>query len=130
MSKRTKQSTIYSWNFDKDYKERDKNGNLKPSKRYLILYHSLLSNKTTLKLATNKPNAFKLLIYMFDYSCGQQTFQFPRSVNQKIFNSVRTFDTAVKDLIGYGFIEIIEKGGFIGGLCVPTTFRFSDKWHN
>lgn len=96
----------------------------KTKDRHVRLTDNMLKDDVWLSLP---PSAKILYIYMKLWACGNDTFQYSKSLATNIM-SPSAYISSVRTLISKGFIEktgYIPKGGH-----TPTTYKFSTKWLN
>jgi len=118
----SKSKVFSSYKTTKEYKSMGKEQK-KKNNSFVGLPHCLLMDNVILSL---KPTTFKILVYMHDYSNGEQEFTFPKSIYTKI-TTAETFKKAKEELIEKGFIEEIANGK---NTRTESIYRFTDKWND
>ena len=97
----------------------------KSEDRHIRITHSMLMNE---KFKQISYSAKVLYMYMKEYASGSEQFEYPQqlALRNKVINSSATFETAKKELIENGFIEVVR-------CCkcsrIPNLYKFSDKWY-
>ena len=89
--------------------------------KFVQLYHSQITHKNFLKLSSI---AKVVYIYMSDYSNGNMTTKFPKSI-YSTFTTTPTFLKAINELCEKGFVEVIECGRFTR---TQNIYKFISKW--
>ncbi len=93
-------------------------------KQYIRIGLSLLDHP---KVRSLKNVSFKTLVYMHEYCWGKWEFTFPHAIYNGILGiSTNGFQSAKKELIEKGFIELIEDYEQGGGEM--HKFCFSNRW--
>ncbi len=90
---------------------------------FVMIYSSLFTSKAYRDL---KPISRDIYIGMVLYAKGNFITEYPYRIYKNICSKA-TFQTAIKDLVEHGFIEIISSGRFNHR---PNNYSFCDKWHN
>ena len=123
MIKEEKKKKVFaSYKTSAEYKSMGREAK-KKNNSFVGLPHCFLMDKVILSL---KPTTFRILVYMYDYSNGEQEFTFPKSIYSKI-TTIQTFKNAIRELKEKGIIEEIENGKFTR---TENKYRFSDKWND
>lgn len=117
-NKKDKENIVFApWRHDEKYKPEKG----KKAKCFVALPHSLLMNNRYINL---KASTQKIYTYMTSYANGGEYTKFPKSIYTKI-TTTQTFNTAIKELIENGFIEIEVHGK---NTRTENLYRFIDKW--
>lgn len=89
---------------------------------FVMIYSSLYNSNAYRNL---KPISKDIYIGMVLYAKGNYVTEYPHRIYKNICSKA-TFQTAIKELVGHGFIEIISSGKFNHR---PNEYKFCDKWH-
>ena len=115
----SKMKVFAKWRHNENYQMLGENKKKKLS--FVPIPHTLLMNENFIRL---KDSSKKIYLYMTDYANGQEITTFPKSIYEKI-TTKETFSNAIKELVEYGFIEII---GFGKNTRTANIYKFIDKW--
>lgn len=89
---------------------------------FVMLYSTLYNSIAYRDL---KPISKDIYIGMVLYAKGNFITEYPYRIYKNICSKA-TFQTAIKELVGHGFIEIISSGKFNHK---PNEYKFCDNWH-
>ena len=117
--KESNMKVFTKWRHDENYQMLGENKKKKLS--FVPMPHTLLMNENFIRL---KDSSKKIYLYMTDYANGQETTTFPKSIYEKITTKA-TFSNAIKELVAYGFIEIIAFGK---NTRTANIYKFIDDW--
>lgn len=88
---------------------------------FVMIYSSLYNSNSYRDL---KPISKDIYIGMVLYAKGNYTTEYPHRIYKNICSKA-TFQSAIKELVKYGFIEIVSSGKFNHR---PNEYKFCDKW--
>ncbi len=92
-------------------------------KKYVRMGITLMNSIPVKRLSGT---AFKIMTYMKKQSGQSQQFEFPRTEYIQI-TTEPTFNRAIKELIGAGIIDVVERNR---NLRKPNVYSWSLRWKN
>ncbi len=88
---------------------------------FVMIYSTLYNSYAYRDL---KPISKDIYIGMVLYAKGNYITEYPHRIYKNICSKA-TFQSAIKELVKYGFIEILSSGKFNHR---PNEYKFCDKW--